>query len=55
MSSIRCGKILQEIYKCEKCGTPREINRLSKKKTGHPKHMICAGCGGKKSKFRKVE
>ena len=51
---MRTGKILQELYKCEKCGTSRVINRLSKKKIDHPKHMLCTGCG-KKSKFRKVE
>jgi len=53
--AVAYGKLLQELYKCEQCGTNRTINRLSKKKNGHPKHMICAGCGGKKSKFRKVE
>ena len=49
------GKLLQERYQCEKCGTFRTINRLSKKKIGHKKHMLCIVCKKKKAKFIKVE
>ena len=52
---MRTGNLLQEVYKCEICGTQRTINRKAKKKIDHPKHMICTGCGGKKTKYRKVE
>jgi len=55
MPSIRSGKLWQETYKCEKCGTSRTINRSAKKKMGHPKHMLCPGCDGKKTKFIKIE
>ena len=51
---MRTGKLLQELYKCEKCGNSRVINRQAKKKIDHPKHMLCIGCN-KKAKFRKVE
>jgi len=51
---MKRGKLIQEMYKCLDCGTSRTINRLAKKKTGHKKHMMCAGCGKTKSKFLKV-
>jgi len=55
MYAVRVGKILQEIYKCEQCGTTRTINRLGRKKNGHKKHMMCPGCKNGKAKFVKVE
>lgn len=50
----RTSTLYQEYYKCLKCGTIRQINRSAKKKIGHLKHMMCAGCYGRTSKFIKI-
>lgn len=51
----RTKTLLQETYKCERCSFTRTINRKSKRKIGHIKHMMCHVCQNPKSKFVKVE